>query len=78
LTIDKVYRAKVEKAMKSIESITQKTKTSGTYLSMYYDLKKAEDEFTSVLDEAKQKHVEFTPEFSDKIEAVKKRLRTRR
>ena len=78
ITIDKVYRGKVEKAMKSIEVINQKIKTSGTYLNMYYNLKRAEDEFLAVLDEAKQKHIEFSPEFSDRIEAVKKRLRTRR
>ncbi|MBL7101014.1 MAG: hypothetical protein ISS23_03615 [Nanoarchaeota archaeon] len=77
LTSERLFQQKVEKAIKRIDSIKDKMKTSDNFINYFYDLKQAEKEFLDLLAEAEEKHVDFSESFVKKIISVKSRIRSK-
>lgn len=76
-TFERLFQQKVEKAIKKIESVKTRMKTSDMFMNYFYDLKEAEKEFLDLLAKAEEKHVDFPDSFLKKVEAVKSRIRAR-
>lgn len=77
LTFERLFQQKVDKAITKIESIKEKMKSSETFTSYFYDLKKAEQEFLDLLKTAEEKRVEFPDNFNKKIEETKSKIRSK-
>jgi len=79
LTPESEYMKKVEKAMTSIETLRTKMH-SGTdqYISLYQELKKAEEDFLVLLQNPEEKFMDLPHVFVSKVELTKKRLLTKK
>ncbi|MEA3378174.1 MAG: hypothetical protein U9Q69_00895 [Nanoarchaeota archaeon] len=66
---------KIEQAIRDIENIKNKMHGSNTYLSLFYDLKKAEKNFLKVLDLANEEDIEFPDFLKKKIDEIKSKVR---
>ena len=79
LSPETIYMKKVEKAMTQIETLRTKMH-SGTdqYISLYQELKKAEEDFLSFLKDPEEKYMDLPPVFVSKVEATKKKLLTKK
>jgi len=67
---------KIEKAMKKVEDIRNKMKDASNYLSLYYDLKKAQDEFLQLVDEMENGNfLDFPDSFVKRVNNFKSGLR---
>jgi len=74
-----VYMKKVEKMIHQIESLRTKMH-SGTdqYISLYQELKKAEEDFLSLTQDLEQKSMDLPAVFLSRVEEVKKKLLTKK
>ena len=79
LTPESIYMKKVDKAIMQIEALRTKMH-SGTdqYISLYQELKKAEEDFLSLLQDPEQKNMDFPTAFLSKVESTKKKLLTKK
>lgn len=77
LTFERNFQQKVEKSMKKIDLIKDKMQTSDNFLNYFYDLKKAEQELFVLLDEAEEKHIEFSENVVKRIEIIKSNIRSK-
>ncbi len=76
ITPESVMQKKIEKAMSKIEEYKKKMHNSpNSYLSLFYDLKQAEKDFLTLLEEADSKSVTFSGTTLSRIEKVKKQIR---
>lgn len=76
LTPNKVMVQKIERAIKIIEDYNAKMlKDSECYLSLFYDRKKAEQEFLGLLKEAEDKKIQIPQPFVLRIRAIKEKIR---
>ncbi|HIH14916.1 MAG: hypothetical protein QT08_C0014G0021 [archaeon GW2011_AR17] len=79
LTPESQYMKKVEKAIAQVESLRTKMH-SGTdqYISLYQELKVAEDEFVKLLIDPEQKFMDLPTAFISKVDNTKKKLLTKK
>ena len=79
LTPETIYMKKVDKCIAIVESLRTKMH-SGTdqYISLYQELKKAEEDFLSLLQDPEQKHMDLPSAFVSKVENTKKKLLTKK
>lgn len=76
ITPGKVMLQRIERAIKIIEDYNAKMlKDSECYLSLFYDRKKAEQEFLGLLKEAEEKGISIPLPFRTRIEAIKSKIR---
>lgn len=76
LTPNKVMVQRLEKAIKAIEDYNSKMlKDSESYLSLFYDRKKAEQQFLDLLKEAEEKKIQLPQPFMQRIRAIKSKIR---
>ncbi len=75
LTFERVFQQKLEKAIKKMDSIREKMKTSTTFINYFYDLKQAEKEFLDLLEKVEEKHIDFPDNFVKRIEDAKSKIR---
>jgi len=76
LTPESVFMKKLDKAMSNIEAIRKKVLAdSNSYLSLFYELRKAEAEFLELLKEQDDKELMLPDHYLKKIEEVKSRIR---
>lgn len=73
---ENLVQARVDKAMKRIESIRQKMEKTDSYLGFFYDLKAAEKEFFDSLEEANAKAVELPQTMQNKVEIFKNKIKS--
>jgi hypothetical protein len=73
---DNAIIKRVENAIKEIDKIKTKMERSSSFLSLFYDLKKAEKEFLFVLEEAKEQMVDFPDHLEMKIQEAKTKVRS--
>ena len=78
-TPETVYMKKVDKIIGEIESLRTKMH-SGTdqYISLYQELKKAEEDFLSLLQDPEQKCMDLPAAFISKVDNTKKKLLTKK
>lgn len=79
LTPESQYMKKVEKAISQIEALRTKMH-SGTdqYISLYQELKKAEEDFVVLVNNPQEKDMDLPVAFTSRIESVKKKLLTKK
>lgn len=65
----------IEAALKKVDNIRQKMDKTNSFLSYFYDLKKAESELVAVLKEAEEQMVDLPPHLAPKIEQAKAKMR---
>ena len=65
----------VEAALRKVDTIRQKMDKTNSFLSYFYDLKKAEAELVAVLKEAEEQMIDLPPHLGPKIEAAKAKMR---
>ncbi len=79
LTPESVYMKKVEKVMKNhAETKRKMLSDSGQYLSLYYELKKAEDDFLALLSDHEVKFLDLPDAFLQKVMTMKEKILARR
>ena len=76
ITPETNMQRKMEKAISKIQGIKGKMTDSANYLSHYYDLKKSEQEFVKLIEEAHMELMEFPDDFKQKLEKEVNKLRT--
>lgn len=78
-TPESIYMKKIDKAIIQIETLRTKMH-SGTdqYISLYQELKKAEEDFLSLLHNPEEKFMDLPTAFLSRVEGVKKRLLTKK
>ncbi|MDP3728102.1 MAG: hypothetical protein Q8R18_01475 [bacterium] len=79
LTPESIYMKKVDKVIMQIETLRTKMH-SGTdqYISLYQELKKAEEDFLALLQNPEDKFMDLPTAFSSRVESVKKKLLTKK
>lgn len=79
LTPETQYMKKVDKVIQQIDTLRTKMH-SGTdqYISLYQELKKAEEDFLALLEEPDQKGMDFPTAFVTKVDNTKKKLLTKK
>ena len=79
LTPETIFMRKADKVISTIEALRTKMH-SGTdqYISLYQELKKAEEDFLTLLQDPEQKRMDFPTAFISKIESAKKKLLTKK
>lgn len=79
LTPETIYMKKVDKAIALVESLRTKMH-SGTdqYISLYQELKKAEEDFLALLHDPEEKFMDLPSAFVNKVENTKKKLLTKK
>ena len=79
LTPETQYMKKVEKIIGEIEALRVKMH-SGTdqYISLYQELKKAEEDFLKLLQDPDEKYMDLPTAFTSKVEMAKKKLLTKK
>jgi hypothetical protein len=79
ITPEALFMRKVEKSIQSIDSLRSKMH-SGTdqYLSLFHELKVAEAEFVSLLDDPETKFMDLPDLFLSRVENTKKKLLTKK
>jgi len=79
LTPETMYMKKVDKAISQVEALRTKMH-SGTdqYISLYQELKVAEDEFVKLLVDPEEKFMDLPAVFVNKVENTKKKLLTKK
>ncbi len=65
----------VEAALRKVETIRQKMDKSNSFLSYFYDLKKAEAELVAALKNAEEQMVDLPPHLAPKVEQAKAKMR---
>lgn len=76
ITPETIFMRKVEKAIQKIESIRKKMLSdSAQYLSLFYELRKAEDEFLMLLDDKEMKFLDLPDSFMKLIDSTKAKIR---
>ncbi len=79
ITPESVYMRKVEKLIANLESMKARMKSdSGQYLSMYYDLKKAEKEFLESIEEPEAKFYDLPDAFLHRVAAIREKIETKK
>jgi len=76
-TFERVFQQKVDKAIKKIGFLKEKMEDSENFLNLFYDLKRAEEEFLKLLEEAEKRKLDFPDNFKNQIEEVKSQIRQR-
>jgi len=77
ITPETVYMRKVERVMmKHTETKRKMLSGSDQYLSLYHELKKAENDFLDLLADPEIKYLDLPDVFLQKIEEMKKKLQT--
>ena len=76
ITPESLFMKKLDKSMSNIESIRKKVLAdSNSYLSLFYELRKAEKEFLEILKEKEDKELMLPDHYLNKIEDVKNKIR---
>lgn len=76
ITPEAVFMRKAEKIINNLESIRKKMLSdTGQYLSLFYELKKAENEFINLLQEKEVKFLDLPENFVRKLEEIKAKIR---
>jgi len=76
VTPESVFMKKLDKAMSNIEQIRKKILAdSDSYLSLFYELRKAEKEFLEILNEKEEKELILPEHYLNKIEDTKNKIR---
>jgi hypothetical protein len=76
LSPESVFMRKVEKLMKGIDELKKKMHSdTGQYLSLYYDLKKAEQDFIEAVEDADMDYLDVPRVFLQKIEQYKSKIK---
>ncbi len=65
----------VEAALRKVDTIRQKMEKTNSFLSYFYDMKKAEAELVVALKEAEEQMVDLPPHLMPKIEQAKAKMR---
>tara|TARA_Y100000310_G_scaffold313633_1_gene362197 strand:- start:723 stop:1073 length:351 start_codon:yes stop_codon:yes gene_type:complete len=79
LSPESVFIRKIEKVMKRIECLKKKMNSdSGQYLSLYYDLKKAEIEFLELINHPEVQYLDLSDIFMSKAKALKKEIENKK
>lgn len=79
LTPETIFIKKAEKAILKMDNLrTRMTSGSEQYLSLYEELKDAEKEFTTLLDNPETKFMDFPSIFVSKVDNAKKKLVTKK
>jgi hypothetical protein len=79
LTPESIHMKKVEKALATVEAIRSKMHTgTDQYISLYQELKFAEDEFVKLLDDPETKFMDFPTAFTSRMDNAKKKLLTKK
>lgn len=74
---EKPFLKEVERKLKRLENLRLKMKNNpGSYLSLFYDLKKAEKEFLSELKKAEEAMVDFPGHIKMRIDKEKSSIKT--
>ena len=76
-TFERIFQQKVEKAIKKVEILKERMEDSENFLNLFYDLKKAENEFLDLLAEAEKRKIDFPDNFNKQIEEIKNQIRQR-
>ena len=75
ITPETVYMRNIEKLMTNLETLKAKMKQdSGQYLSMYYDMKKAEKEFLDAINDPETKLYDLPDTFIHKVAILREKL----
>lgn len=79
VTPENLYMRKVEKAIQTVESLRNKMH-SGTdqYLSLFHELKIAEAEFVTMIDDPETKFMDLPDLFLSWVDNTKKKLLTKK
>ncbi|MBI5797993.1 hypothetical protein HZA98_03775 [Candidatus Woesearchaeota archaeon] len=79
LTPETQFMKKVEKTMMTIETLRTKMH-SGTdqYISLYQELRKAEEDFLELLKDPERKFMDLPAAFVSRVEQTKKKLLTKK
>jgi len=76
VTPETVFMKKVDKSISTIELIRKKVLAdSDSYLSLFYELRKAEAEFLEVIKEIDEKALLLPDHYLNKIEQIKSKIR---
>jgi len=79
ITPENLFMKKVEKALASVEALRSKMHTgTDQYISLYQELKFAEDEFVKLLEDPESKYMDLPTAFTSRMESAKKKLLTRK
>ena len=79
LSPESVFMRKLEKVMKRISELKKKMNSdSGQYLSLYYDLKKAEQEFLELVDHPEVQYLDLSDIFMSKVKELKKEINNKK
>ena len=76
-TFERMFQQKIEKAIRKIENMKERMKTSENFVNYFYDLKQAENEFLELLSKAEEKHVDFPDNFIQRISSIKDKIRSK-
>lgn len=78
ITPEVQFQRKIDKAISNIESLKKRmNEGNGNYLSLIYDIRKAEDEFLSLLDKEEMQFLDLPEVFMKRIEETKAKIRRR-
>jgi hypothetical protein len=76
LSPETVFMRKVEKSMKIIDSLKKKMHgDSGQYLSLYYDLKRAEKDFLEAVENSDIEYLDIPHVFLQKVDKYKESIK---
>ncbi|MBI5871640.1 hypothetical protein HZB88_00980 [archaeon] len=76
ITPESIFMRKAEKAMNQIETLRKRMLSdTGQYISLFYELKKAEDEFLVIVQEKETKFLDLPDPFLRRMEEVKSKIR---
>ena len=76
---ESVYMKKVEKVIsKHAETKRKMLSDTGQYLSLYHELKKAEDDFLALLDDPDVKFLELPDVFVQKVRLIRDQITNKR
>lgn len=79
LTPETIFMKKVDKAIMQVETLRSKMHSSSDqYITLYAELKKAEEDFLSLLNDPEQKFMDLPSAFVNKVENTKKKLITKK
>lgn len=79
LTPESIYMKKVERALAVVEALRSKMHTgTDQYISLYQELKFAEDEFVKLLEDPDRKFMDLPSVFLNRMDTANKKLITRK
>ncbi|MSR86252.1 hypothetical protein EXS74_02560 [Candidatus Woesearchaeota archaeon] len=79
LTPETIFMKKADKLISTIEALRTKMHSgSDQYISLYQELKKAEEDFLALLQDPEVKTMDFPAAFVSKVDSTKKKLLTKK